>query len=851
MMLIIKSPRKGHRINIGLITLSIIIGVFASFAIKRTASAHPTYWNECSVTQLSSSGTNPTGTGYLYRTIQVHGGYDNTKKGGTLVSSCNLTNNDWLTYYGLSADQVWFGTQVPKDINDLTKGYYYDDPHSPFGCVTIPPSATIGAAAECDRKGDWEVFQDDAAAITFAGDMIHCQAMNEYCPGNGGDIYALGVEPYAVSGHNCAFPGTQSGEPCYNNSGSMFGYALRGAGFFDRAPYNLTTTAGTTGGKVNNIPIVMVVRNTWSGGYSADMNLTLRYPQKPLPNWDYTPTISVPGSGPFVPLADASTYPPVAPGTIMNIKSQISNSGNTLGHTYRHRMMFVEGTSAAQDWTIWNDSLYNQDNIDGIAAHGSATWVTKTYRVKDDAPPGQRICFMASVNPVAGPDPLIGGPRYSDRRCIMVAYPPPTYTCGTASTVPEYPEPGDTFTLTGNFMLNGTVTSSVTYTMNLSLPAGVTGGTGSMTPISTIPIGYHNENYSGTRTGLSAPAGSYSGTYTISGLPGVGTLTCPISLKVANKPYLAIYGDDVFSGGGFTGGCGVKGDVKTFNKGTPNYAGAGSQLALFVLGAVTGNGTNGNGFASAKLRDAGTPVRPKGLTFANTPGNGFYGGNFGDNSCVSGYDFPSDAELAGYNGISGPVSDLSTVQTGAYKNTSGNLTISSTANVQNGRHITIYVKGNLTITENIQYQSISWTSISDIPTIKFIVEGNIKIGNNVTRLNGIYVARPQDAADTTRGTIYTCTNGSTTLSLDDLYDDCKEQLIVYGNLYAKHIKWLRTYKSLKDAITSENPYNGTNVNCTKPVCAAEVIISGPETYINNGASISNDYDSITSLPPIL
>jgi len=339
-----------------------------------------------------------------------------------------------------------------------------------------------------------------------------------------------------------------------------------------------------------------------------------------------------------------------------------------------------------------------------------------------------------------------------------------------------------------------------------------------------------------TGTGGTTPnpiTASSIGRYSVGSIVSNGTTTfgCTSDIRASNKPYLAFYGNDVFAGGGFadtSGNCtNVIGDIKTFLN--PDNSGSGSQLAAFALGTI-------NNFASAKLRSPPTvkPNPPNGLSFANTSSPP---GNFGGSNCIT--EYPMDT-----TGITSPTIDFSN-DGKYYYNGSTVIASGGAETVTAGKHISVYVNGNLTITNNIQYGgSDGWGDINAIPTIKFIVTGDIYIDAGVNRLNGIYVSK---------GTIYTCydTAKSSEYANSELYDNCGNQLIVYGSLIANNIIWQRTYKSLRDATQGEHPYvDPANVN------AAEVIISGPETYINAGGDSTDTdatevYDHATNLPPIL
>jgi hypothetical protein len=299
---------------------------------------------------------------------------------------------------------------------------------------------------------------------------------------------------------------------------------------------------------------------------------------------------------------------------------------------------------------------------------------------------------------------------------------------------------------------------------------------------------------------------------------------------VVGKPYLAVFGGDVLSGGGLGIACIPKvSNIDTFIGATGQ--GAGVQFAAFASGTI-------EGFASAKMRPVGAGGPNEGLSFANTavPSGNFYGGG---GSCNTNYPF-NDAVIQ----TLGPTATITTAMEGDYLRPSGNLGLDG-GTVGDGKTLTIYVKGNLRITDNILYQTTGWTTAGQIPKFTVIVQGNIYIDKAVSTLNGNFVAIPRD--DGTGGILYTCSESGTVWGGDYLQvmANCGSQLTVYGSLTAQTIKWLRTFGTVGASTATEYPVPG-------PVRAGEIIISGPEDYITGGGvSTVGPLDAITSLPPVL
>lgn len=332
----------------------------------------------------------------------------------------------------------------------------------------------------------------------------------------------------------------------------------------------------------------------------------------------------------------------------------------------------------------------------------------------------------------------------------------------------------------------------------------------------------------------------------------------PVCSRVTNKPYLKVYGNDVSAGGGFGAACvaSTAVGIETYGRNVPGgRAGSGTQLAATALGQI-------NGFASSSVRTPGTPL---GLSFANTmnktggsstkPASG---GKFGgDPACPTDYYGTTQLPNGNPNKVISSTSPV-TVNTLAdgkqtlITPTGGTVTL-NTGSSFSGRH-TVYVDGDVFIKDNITYNAPpgGWGTTSQIPFFTLVAKGNIYISQNVTQLDGLYVAQPRD--DMTRGEIYTCRaagNGSLIASAD-LWKECggatnSRQLVINGAFVAKYVHFSRTFKTLRDATAGER----------YPSNAAEVFRFSPEMYLAEpmfrprGTSTTGEYDYITTLPPIL
>lgn len=317
-----------------------------------------------------------------------------------------------------------------------------------------------------------------------------------------------------------------------------------------------------------------------------------------------------------------------------------------------------------------------------------------------------------------------------------------------------------------------------------------------------------------------------------------GTELC---VQVANKPYVKVFGGDVSAGGGLetapnTCATNANAAIVAWNKGTAGgYSGAGAQYAAQTIAGITD-------FASAAGNAGGAPT-PTGLSFANTSTNvgaGNFGGNAGSVKCIRDY--------YGERALLGALPNISTLApgTGTYEGPTDTTLAGATLNP--GDRWTIYINGDLRITGNITFSGAGWTS-ANMPFLKVVVRGNIYIAggaSGVTRLDGVYIAQANAGAG---GTIYTCATGSPlappTLTNGAFYASCTNQLRVNGALVANSIEFDRTGGTLR-ASTANETSASTNIS--------EMVNFGPAFWMMQpaaGNGKTDNYDSITSLPPVL
>lgn len=279
------------------------------------------------------------------------------------------------------------------------------------------------------------------------------------------------------------------------------------------------------------------------------------------------------------------------------------------------------------------------------------------------------------------------------------------------------------------------------------------------------------------------------------------TVDCPPAYQTyIVKPYLQVTGGDVVSGtypvanqaACATEGSGANaGKIIGWNSGSPSYNGSSVQYAAMANNLI-------QWFASAK---ASASTVPKGLSFANTAGaansDPTYGGGF--NGVSSNCDFAAEINsLPADHKLNGNVNASDLDYSGTY-----------------------YINGNLTIDNDIQYD---YTGQTDNPQFKVIVNGNINITGDVSELDGVYISQG--------GTINTCAG----VGPSDRYAECNNSLTVYGALMGRTIDFYRTTGTL----------NGSAPG------VAEHIIYTPEVWLPiTGGKLSDQYNALTSLPPVL
>lgn len=320
----------------------------------------------------------------------------------------------------------------------------------------------------------------------------------------------------------------------------------------------------------------------------------------------------------------------------------------------------------------------------------------------------------------------------------------------------------------------------------------------------------------------------------------------PICTAIVNRPYLAVYGNDIFAGGGYGDPCNNNGRIQTFT--SSGYMGSGVQFAASALGEITG-------FNSARLRSS-SPLPPDGLTIANiNDGGRVEVSRHCMHDYYSGLEAGEPATIIGNSEITG-FSD-----SGKYSS-EGDLVIGGhnvPVNLPLGRKVALYVDGNVTIRSNIEYAPDStWTNLASIPSFYLIVKGDIYVEPGVTRLDGMYIMQPKDntAPPAVTGTMVTCANPNPSnpsvrrFTPAERFSNCQNKLTINGGIQAARVYFDRVgLYSIRDADADELRPGASK--------AAEVINFSPEMYLSSpqitrdSQSGGSDNSSLRSLPPVL
>lgn len=465
---------------------------------------------------------------------------------------------------------------------------------------------------------------------------------------------------------------------------------------------------------------------------------------------------------------------------------------------------------------------------------GRANGATRqyTFTVPASAQNGDTYCQFINGSATSSNDP--GNFRSASAACVTVQDTGGgTVDCSTIS-VPASVSPSS-----AQITISATGTSStlpVTATLNLTDPIGAvttrtTPATGTASALSVTFV-------------VPRPAtGFMEGVYTarVTFAATAGSDTCLRSFRVQSAPelpYMSVYGGDVravgryMSASGSTIGCqdtDSEAVIETYNQGSGSFLGGGTNIAAFAQGPI-------DQFASGRGGSA-TSAAPKGLTFANNSASNPYGGDFNDST------FLCD-EMA--STLQSYISGGTARKLGADNTT---LTISSAAPLSGAASGVYYHIGDIYINGNINLGD-TWGNIAAIPNVNLVaVGGNIYIDYRVTRIDGHYIAIDDNSA-AVEGRIVTCVvQPKPTISSTEVADVCGDfQLVINGSFTARLISFYRVKGSLAAATNAELNLPASGVPSAN---IAEVFKYDPTNWLPRSFRLSDTYDAIVGLPPLL
>lgn len=535
------------------------------------------------------------------------------------------------------------------------------------------------------------------------------------------------------------------------------------------------------------------------------------------------------------------------PGETIRFTHRLSSDGNTSPVTINWRTQNMPGGSTVKS-----------GNAGTFTKGQTKTVSTENYRVPLGTPAGTQICRRVAFNP----EHQNGGSDVSTTRCATVRdsyslVPSINVKINDGSVPGNFAEPGDTITFTYavNNQDNGPSSNTSCAIHGISRdgyyeipnPIDNSSDPGFAQPAHNCPRNFPgNSNTVLVTETISGDAVSFNKSICRSlfvdpASPDGGSRGVQVCAYVTAKPYSRAFGGDVSVGGGFASSLGAceyneGAAVIGWNKRAEGgWAGMGVQFATYAMNRIFDGSTSlGNG--------GGGAAPPAGLSFSNSstnPSAGNFGGFFGSVACAPDHyaGQPQDTSHLGAQ------FDISGLGSGVYS-ASGNVRVVG-GTVNPGEKIDIYIDGDLFVGGNIVYGGDGSWSVGNVPQLRIIVNGNIFIGNNVTRVDGLYVAQPSGNAD---GIIVTCTtadNPYAPLPLDGaLASSCNNKLTVNGSFIARQVRLMRTAGTLRDSNAGEDPSaNGM----------AEVFNYNPALWITqpSAGQGSDGYDAINSLPPVL
>lgn len=265
----------------------------------------------------------------------------------------------------------------------------------------------------------------------------------------------------------------------------------------------------------------------------------------------------------------------------------------------------------------------------------------------------------------------------------------------------------------------------------------------------------------------------------------------PVCIKWTKSPQVQLRGSDASSGGIWDGtGASYDGGFIT----TPQVDASRGSWAQYGLLAYRGQ-TNSFGSAGYTTSDSANRAKACALTFANTIGgancsSSATGGQLYNGSTLTQtINLPANAKLttAQVNALTSAGSSpltLNGLASGTYRVAAGARINASS--IPSGRQITIISTGDIYLDGNIQPAAASFTSLTEVPMLTIVAQGQIIVGSSVDRLFGNYIVT---SADGTKG-FKTCDVNAVDTNMRD-GGSCNRQLRVNGAVISRSSPMLR------------------------------------------------------------
>ena len=365
---------------------------------------------------------------------------------------------------------------------------------------------------------------------------------------------------------------------------------------------------------------------------------------------------------------------------------------------------------------------------------------------------------------------------------------------------------------------------------------------------------------------IEASIGTENWTTTGGDIQTTGGDPCQSNLRIVYRPFIKVFYGGLAAGGNFGTsnssaapcGDGFASTLGGDRTATAHVAGhaevtpAGDPRGSSVEYALQANNMIGE-FYSASQRVA-DPQPLKGLTLGNNDNLHDYGGNFGRKACIANY--WRLVERLELSTKPSPLTldlktELESNERRRYELLAGEQLELSASAPLDGLKATLYIEGDVLISDNIIAGDSRWYDPSEIGYLSIIVRGNIDIAADVTEINALLVAYPKvdTANDVVDGRIRTCWDPVLTdpTSPPNIhFHTCDKQLVINGALIAEKVLFGRVHTSVKQeappslTTSKNNNFNILDINRSR-LCQLALDTYPTDTDINSWDGGGEDY----------